>query len=310
MSILGDPDYNNASRIFNDTVENMSDSALLLNYIVLEVKFAFPKDVRFPSIPTRVDDDVDIYPLEGTSYITGCEYLVAKSMGCNLEVIEGVKIPFKRKKDSEKPFKRKKYYVDVEEEEGKESTDSKRKSKCSSSERSLVASHTYDLEYDSPYRDVIKGLQSKRRQHEPKTFYNLLYKTIGNSIYGQVAMGFSGKTSFDVKTKNYIRISGGDLSNPILACYITGFARALIGECLNNVSLLKGRVVSVTTDGFLTDIDDLEDKLLNMDNTQCLKLYRDVRRLLTTFDDRERNDERCDPRALEVKKVESKGLLS
>lgn len=289
MSILGDPDYEKAARIFNKTVEEMNDSDLLLSYIVLEVDFNFPKDVRYPSIPTRVDDDVDIYPLKGTSYITGSEYLVAKSMGCRLYVKDGVIIPFKNRKIKDE-----------------ESYNYKIESKDYSTERSLVESYTYDLKYASPYRNVIKGLQSKRRQHKPKTFYNLLYKTIGNSIYGQVAMGFSGKTSFDIKTQNYIRINGGDLSNPILAGYITGFARAFIGECLSNISLLKGRVVSVTTDGFLTDIDDLEAKLLNMPNNQCLKLYRDIRRLLTTFED----NERYDPRALEIKKVETKGLLS
>src|ERR1700712_241431 len=273
----------------------MSDSDLLLNYIVLEVDFSFPKDVKYPSIPTRVDDDVDIYPLKGTSSITGCEYLVAKSMGCRLYVKEGVLIPFKNRKTKNEDS-----YTSIKQ-KGSLITDSKE-----SKERSLIESYTYDLKYASPYRDIMKGLQLKRRQHEPKTFYNLLYKIIGNSIYGQVAMGFSGKTSFDIKTQNYVRIAGGDLSNPILAAYITGFARALISECLNNISLIKGKVVSVTTDGFLTNVDDLENKLLNLPNIQCLKLYRDVRRLLTTFEDLGRYDSR----ALEIKKVESKGLLS
>src|SRR5438874_1517333 len=98
MSILGDPHYEKASRIFNKTVKEMSDSDLLLNYIVLEVDFVFPKDVKYPSIPTRVDDNMDIYPLKGTSTITGSEYLVAKSMGCRLYVKEGVIIPFKNRK--------------------------------------------------------------------------------------------------------------------------------------------------------------------------------------------------------------------
>ena len=88
-----------------------------------------------------------------------------------------------------------------------------------------------------------------------------MYKEIGNSIYGLIAMGLSGKTSYDAKTKSYLRVDGGILSNPILASYITGFCRAFIGECLNNIQLLKGSVISVTTDGFITDVVDLEKKL-------------------------------------------------
>ena len=317
MSILGDPDYSNACRIFNKTVEVMDANDLLLNYIVIEVDFEFPPSVKYPSIPTRVDDDMDIYPLKGSSIITGSEYLVAKSMGCRLYVKEGVLIPFKNrtpKREKTSSSLNKTVLVQdlmdywskgsqPQESDGSLPTDTHDESKSSS--MPLSEPFTYDLKYKSPYRDIIKGLQSKRREHQPKTFYNLLYKTIGNSIYGQVAMGFSGKTGFDIKTHSFIRISGGDLSNPILAGYITGFARALIGECLNNISILKGRVVSVTTDGFLTDVDDLENKLLELPNIHCLLIYRDVRRLLTTFDDK-----KYDPRALEIKKEELKGLLS
>lgn len=291
MSILGDPDYSKARRIFNKTVESMDANDLLLNYLVIEVDFVFPLSVKYPSIPTRVDDDMDIYPLKGTSIITGSEYLVAKSMGCRLYVKEGVIIPFKNRTTKDEKTKT------TESEDSKETE----------TDGSLPSEpFTYDLDYKSPYRDIIKGLQSKRREHPAKTFYNLLYKTIGNSIYGQVAMGFSGKTGFDIKTHSYIKISGGDLSNPILAGYITGFARSLIGECLNNISLLKGRVVSVTTDGFITDVEDLENKLLQLPNIHCLLIYRDVRRLLTTFDDMNKYD----PRALEIKTEELKGLLS
>lgn len=38
--------------------------------------------------------------------------------------------------------------------------------------------------------------------------------------------------------------------------------RSIIGELLHTIPELGGRVVSVTTDGFITDIDDLENKVL------------------------------------------------
>jgi hypothetical protein len=169
------------------------------------------------------------------------------------------------------------------------------------------------LDYNSPYRRIMADLQSKRRSHAKGSFHDLMYKLIGNSVYGLVSQGISGKTAFDTKTKTYVKVGGGDLANPILASYITGFCRAVVGECLNNVEKLGGKVVSVTTDGFLSDIEGLEDKIVENGslNKDCLSLYRGIRRKLTAKIDvctgalLSSNDS-----ALEVKKVESKGLLS
>lgn len=273
MSILGDPDYDKAAYVFNKTVEKMNHRDLLLNYIIVDVEFKFPDSVKYPCIPTRVDDNIDIYPKEGRSIITGCEYFAAKSMGCRLRVRSGVIVPFKKSKQSNK-------------------TD-------------------FNIDYFGPFKNIVKELQFKRRQFEKKTFFNYMYKEIGNSIYGQIAMGISGRTTYDVKTKKYIRIQGGVLSNPILASYITGFTRALIGECMNNIQELGGKIVSTTTDGFITDVDDLENQILGLENDKnkerfyCLKLYRLFRKHLTTFDNSE-----CDPRALEIKNLETSGIIT
>lgn len=51
---------------------------------------------------------------------------------------------------------------------------------------------------------------------------------------------------------------------------------------LHNIQLLGGRIISVTTDGFLTDIPDLEEKLLKMLKTnQLFMLYRSAREALS-----------------------------
>lgn len=252
MSILGHPDTEKAVRVFNKTVENMSADVLIYNYIILEVTYKFDKKTKYPCIPTRVDDNVDIYPLEGSSTITGLEYLVAKSMGCHLVVKDGIMIPFKRYSSS-------------------------------SSKKDKDKDKDKNQKYVSPFSNLMKVLQEKRRKFPKKTFYNYLYKEIGNSIYGQVAMGISGKKSFDVKTNQHLCVEGGALSNPILASYITGFTRALVGECMNNIQKLGGNVVSVTTDGFITDIDELENKLLTLDDKyiNLFKVYRRLRKELT-----------------------------
>jgi len=268
----------------------------------MEVDFSFPSVTKYPCIPTRVDDDVDIYPLKGTSIITGIEYLMAKAMGCKIVVKNCIHVPFtKAPKEEYKTVNSLKEYL---------------------------------KHYIFPFRKIVDNLQQLRRAHPKKTFYNYMYKEIGNSIYGQIAMGLSGKNKFDVLSKSYKQVKGGFLTNPLLASYITGFTRALIAECLHNVNILGGEVVSTTTDGFICNIKDLEDKILDNPNTlkTLLLLYRELRTILTTQEKDEsvkrpiKNEEDesskilvekeeekevvVDPRALEIKSSESDGLLS
>jgi len=273
MCILGHPLTGSAGRLYKDTMDKLSDNDLLLSYSVLEVKFEFPEGTKYPCIPTRVDDNIDIYPLRGVSTITGPEYIVAKNMGCEIEVLQGIMTPFERISETTQDKKLKE-------------------------DR---------LGYVTPYKEIIKELQQKRREHPKKTFYNYMYKEIGNSVYGQVAMGLNGKNAYDIKTKSFVRVDGGVLSNPILASYITGFVRALVSECINNIATIGGNIVSVTTDGFITDVENLEEKLLKLPKERilCLTLYREIRDMLTTFDNC-----KSDPCALEIKNVETQGLLS
>jgi hypothetical protein len=279
MSILGHPDTDKAVRVFDKTVKGMDINTLIFNYIILDVDFKFTKNTKYPCIPTRVDNNVDIYQVEGTSTITGVEYLVAKSMGCRLYVKDGILIPFKTS------FKKSNKY-----------------------NKSLISNGTD--KYLAPFCNIIKELQNKRRSYPKKTFFNYLYKEIGNSIYGQVAMGISGKKSFDVRTNQHLSVEGSELSNPILASYITGFTRALVSECMSNIQALNGNIVSVTTDGFITDISNLEEKLmgLNNNNINLLKVYRSLRKKLTYT--KTEFEVVSDERALEVKNVESVGLAS
>jgi hypothetical protein len=112
---------------------------------------------------------------------------------------------------------------------------------------------------------------------------NLLYKEMGNSIYGNVVRGIADKRKFDIKTGRNLRIDSTELSNPILASKTTAFIRSVIGECLHNIDKLGGKVVSVTTDGFITNIKDLENKLLSLKPSEIplFTKYREIRETLS-----------------------------
>jgi hypothetical protein len=74
-----------------------------------------------------------------------------------------------------------------------------------------------DQKVKRPFETVIKTVQERRREFPKGSISNLMYKEIGNSIYGSVVRGMSNKQKFDTKTKSTLRMSGDDLSNPLIA---------------------------------------------------------------------------------------------
>ena len=114
---------------------------------------------------------------------------------------------------------------------------------------------------NKPFASVFKQVQEQRREHLKGTLSNLMYKEIGNSIYGSVVRGIGNKLRFDIRSKGTVRMVGDELTNPLIASWTTAFIRSIIGECLHSIQNLGGLVVSVTTDGFITNTDDLENRI-------------------------------------------------
>lgn len=224
MAILAHPDYWSARNLTKDELLQISDFDLVHNYLVMKVLFEFPMDTKFPSIPVNVDENLTCYPLRGEAVITGIEFCLAKRQGCNFVEIHDIFLI---------PFTREK----VKDE--------------------MVIGFR-------PFFEVVKELKRRRSLHEKKTFGNLLEKEKVNSIYGLTVKGINDKRKFDIKLGKTVRMEANDLSNPIIASWITAFVRSVLGECLHNISKMGGLVVSTTTDGFITNIKDLENKLNNL----------------------------------------------
>ena len=76
----------------------------------------------------------------------------------------------------------------------------------------------------------------------------------------------------------------------------------MIGECLHNIQLLGGKAVSVTTDGYITNLKDLENEIIT--NPVCfghcylLESFRKIRTFLSG-----------DETSLEIKNI-STGIIS
>lgn len=59
----------------------------------VRVRFQFTPDTRFPCLPVRIDDKL-VFPLSGTSVCTPPEVILARSMGAELEILDGIVIPY------------------------------------------------------------------------------------------------------------------------------------------------------------------------------------------------------------------------
>lgn len=244
MAALGNPSYSQGRIISIKELNDMNFKEILYSYIVIDTTFKFPDTVKYPSIPCYIDETTTVYPLEGSGVLTGAEYLLAKSQGCVFGIREIYYIPFQSQKVSVvNPING----LEVEEE----------------------------VYINYPFKDIIQEIQKKRKEYPKGSINNLLYKEIGNSIYGSIVRGMSDKRKFEIKTGKTIRISGNELSNPIIASWITGFIRSIIGESLHLIHDLGGKVVSVTTDGFITNIADLENQLISKGS--LIREYKEIR---------------------------------
>ena len=274
---MGDPDYNRGKWIHPKS--DLTNMDFLKSYSALKVKFVFPKEVSYPPLPVTLDESITIYPSSGVTLVTGLEYLSACSIlnktidrfGLSpkeyyIEILYGAYIPFKTR---------------IEEQPD--------------GSKSEVMSY-------SPFFELINELQANRKMWKKATgkgsAMERIYKDLGNMLYGKIVCGIANKKSYDVRSDSMTTMIGNDLSNPILGTWITGFVRSLIAELLHAVDLLGGQVVSCTTDGFVTDIEDLEKKILALGHKNTfLEQYRAVRLKLSG-----------DPSGLEVK-TSVKGLL-
>lgn len=126
----------------------------------------------------------------------------------------------------------------------------------------IMGAHRFELvgglhEY-AAFTQRIAALRAKFKASNP--LFEKLVKEAGNSLYGKCAQAVAGmRTTNPDKTRHFDTLQGERLelppsaiTNPVHAALITSTIRAVLAEIL--ASLPADRtVLSVTTDGFLTD---------------------------------------------------------
>ncbi|EPA7327211.1 hypothetical protein ACQ44D_004106, partial [Escherichia coli O1:H27] len=110
----------------------------------------------------------------------------------------------------------------------------------------------HNSESTSVFLPFVQQVRENRNRHIKGSLEEKFWKEIGNSLYGKLAQGLRAKTAFDTARGLNRSLPPSSVTQPFFAAHVTGFIRAVAGELMNALPS-DSSVVSVTTDGFLTN---------------------------------------------------------
>ncbi len=109
------------------------------------------------------------------------------------------------------------------------------------------------------FESFVRWVRENRAMYDNngETLLAEFVKAIGNTLFGKTSTLHS-KGFFDTETGVTKASSPSPIANPYMASHITGFVRATLSEAING-SIKKGcKIISGTTDGYLTDDDNVD----------------------------------------------------
>lgn len=116
----------------------------------------------------------------------------------------------------------------------------------------ICATSTHNSKSSSVFLPFVQQVRENRNRHIKGSLEEKFWKEIGNSLYGKLAQGLRAKTAFDTARGLNRSLPPSSVTQPFFAAHVTGFIRAVVGELMNALPS-DSSVVSVTTDGFLTN---------------------------------------------------------
>ncbi len=98
----------------------------------------------------------------------------------------------------------------------------------------------------------VTGIRDERAKYPKGSFDNEYIKLVGNGLTGKLGQGLREKRVFDAGEMKSVELEESSITSEIFFSSITGDIRALMAELMNSIPQHR-RIVSCTTDGFLTD---------------------------------------------------------
>ncbi len=207
----------------NLTLKDFEDEGMIDLFSVGYIKFEFPSDVKYPTIP-YADPGGLIYPLSSKGlngvYAMGPEIYLALKLGASVHADMLYRLN-KRKKDDDNV--------------------------C------------YSLR-EAVYKLVQERAKAKRI-YGAGSLEELILKEMINAIYGKISQNVIEKNRWSAGTEEMESIGESSITNPVAAAYITSMVRAIILAASNEAHINEFMTCSATTDGMITNVppDELED---------------------------------------------------
>ena len=187
------------------------------------IDFVHPPETRYPVFAISRGGRGLIFPLQGTAYATAPELRVASDLGCRITIRWGVVYPWRW----------------LPGDPGREGVPTVR--------------------LFGPFVTAARQLRARLKQQAggQDSLEEQAVKLYANSVYGKTAQALRPKTVFDTRRGASAQLKPSVFTNPAIAAHVTGFIRAILAEILNRLPRHRS-VLSVTTDGFLSDATEDE----------------------------------------------------
>lgn len=244
-SVFYDVAFTHPDGVITETINNV---ALTLNELpspltpfVGFVRFSFPEEVAFPTIPVPLDGSM-VFPLSSGAgrgvWASGPEIWLALTLGAEVFVQIG-------------------HFGRVRlDEDGNPS-------------RMLRGAN----------RLLIQERGKAKKQFGKKSLEQEVLKNLANGAYGKLAQGVMGQRGWDAWAQTRETVGGSAITSPYHGMMTTGVVRAVLLATLNQLASLGYSTPSNTTDGFITDAPF--DVLDGLDLYELGDLWREARESLT-----------------------------
>lgn len=200
------------------------------------IEFEHPPETRFPVFAVSCEEYGLIFPLNGQAYATAPEIRAAHDLGCRIKIHWGVIFPWR--------------YLP-----GDPGCDGVPERRLFGSFVKQARQLRTQLKQEAGGGDSIEEQAAK------------LY---ANSVYGKIAQSLRPKNVFDTREVHSVRLPPSPITNPAIAALVTGLIRAILAEILNRIPVSR-MVLSVTTDGFLTNATEAE---IDLSGPLCQRFQR------------------------------------
>lgn len=189
------------------------------------VRFEFPKEVKYPSIPISVAG-IPIFPRTSDGvhgvYAAGPEIYLALKLGATVYCEQGFVL------------------------------------------NTLVVNGKESYSLRSAVDQLVKDRKLAKAAYGKGSLEELILKTMVNSGYGKNAQNVIQKNTWSAYSQEMEDLGCSSITNPVSASLITSIVRAELIAAQNQAYSLGYRTVSVTTDGFISDMPEEVLKSLDL----------------------------------------------